>query len=255
MVRHPLTAGEESGPLQLLLDDQDSGFIRCYEGILSGARELPFVLAQYQLSQYSCGHFARHGIEFPSHIRNSVAKRQAEFLAGRLCARLALDAHGHRGGNIAVGSHREPLWPPGLVGSITHSSDHAAALVCPGTMQLGVGIDIERRVEDDGQQALNDLVLAADEAALLRSHAGLLDFNWLLTIVFSAKESFFKAAFAQVGDYFDFDAVRVSSVDILDGRIGMVCTRSLSPRLMQGQQCQAHFKFLDNSSVLTTVQL
>ncbi|MBO6278212.1 MAG: 4'-phosphopantetheinyl transferase, partial [Pseudomonas sp.] len=34
--------------------------------------------------------FARSAIDMPASIQRSVAKRQAEFLAGRLCARAAL---------------------------------------------------------------------------------------------------------------------------------------------------------------------
>jgi enterobactin synthetase component D len=240
---------------QCLFDDPEAGFIRCDERVLPGTQGLPFVLARYQLSRYSSAQFIRHGIEFPLNIRNSVNKRQAEFMAGRLCAKLALEAHGHWNVNIAAGTHRQPLWPAGLVGSITHNSDYAAALVCARTTQLGVGIDIEHRVDDNARHALHDLVLMPAEASLLRSKAGIVDFNWLLTIVFSAKESFYKASFNQVGDYFGFDAVRVADIDIPNGSIDMVCTRTLSTGLRQGQLSLAHFAFLDTSSILTTVRL
>lgn len=231
------------------------GFIRCRTASLPGSPALPYVLARYELGKYSCDQFARHAIAFPPHISKSVAKRQAEFLAGRLCARLALEALGHEGSDVATGSHRQPIWPAGLVGSITHSGEYAAALVRPGTARHGVGIDIERRVDDGGRQALSELAVTRDEAAFLRGHAGMLDFDWLLTVVFSAKESFFKAAFAQVGEFFDFDAVRVSRIDIPGGTIDMACTRTLSPHLLQGQVCAAHVEFLDGASVLTAVRL
>ena len=48
-------------------------------------RSTDFVPAQLGVDD-----FARSAIEMPASIQRSVAKRQAEFLAGRLCARAAL---------------------------------------------------------------------------------------------------------------------------------------------------------------------
>ena len=54
-----------------------------------------------------------------------VAKRQAEYLAGRLCAREAL--HQLCGQALVPGRDEDgvPLWPAGTVGSITHGAGRA----------------------------------------------------------------------------------------------------------------------------------
>ena len=61
------------------------------------------------------------GLALPVTLDKAVQKRKAEFLAGRYCARAALaQLDGSLAVNIGIGANREPLWPPGFVGSITH---------------------------------------------------------------------------------------------------------------------------------------
>src|SRR5262245_29080334 len=66
--------------------------------------------------------------------------RVREFTLGRLCARRALEALGHAPVPILRGPGREPLWPDGLVGSITHTRRYCAAVVAPRTRLVSVGI-------------------------------------------------------------------------------------------------------------------
>lgn len=219
----------------------------------SGA--LPYYLATFQTKHYSPELFSQYGIDFPPHIRSSVTKRQVEFFAGRLCARMILDAYGLERHAVATGKQREPLWPEGLVGSITHSGGYAAAVVCVSKEMLGIGIDIETIVASDARQALIDLVVSARELAFLRSHEGTLGLDCLLTLAFSAKESFFKAAFPQVKRYFDFDAVEIVGIDEAQGLIAFRVVATLSAGLTAGQVHSAHFDFIGGSSVFTAVLL
>ena len=53
-------------------------------------------------------------------IERAVDKRRAEFTRGRACAREALSELGVPPQPIPVGTHRQPVWPLGVVGSITH---------------------------------------------------------------------------------------------------------------------------------------
>lgn len=216
---------------------------------------LPFVLAKFQLARFRPALFDEHAITFPDHIRNSVLKRQAEFIAGRLCARSVLGLQRVPEVPIAIGTHREPLWPEGLIGSITHNGQYAAAIACPSSELMGIGIDIETIIKDDAQQAMVDLVVSAEEAGYLNLTAGGLSFNCLLTLVFSAKESFFKAAFSQVREYFDFDAVKVVEIDAVRRVMRFRCEQTLSERLAQGHFYDARFDILDSASIFTVVLL
>ena len=70
-------------------------------------------------------------------------RRRCEFLAGRACAHAALRAIGGDGLPIGRGAMREPLWPSGVVGSISHAGGLAGAVVAPAGAAWGVGLDIE----------------------------------------------------------------------------------------------------------------
>jgi 4'-phosphopantetheinyl transferase EntD len=216
---------------------------------------LPYFLARFQMGLFTPELFERHAIDYPRHIQNSVVKRQAEFIAGRLCARSILDMYGHGQHVVSVGSHREPLWPTGFIGSITHSGQYAAAIACPDVNIAGIGIDIETIINDDSRQAMIDLVAGADEVRYLLAHPGSIGFDGLLTLVFSVKESFFKAAFPQVRAYFDFDAVRVFDIDPELRTIRFHCEQDLSEQLRRGQTYLAHYDFIGDTSVFTAVLL
>lgn len=216
---------------------------------------LSFFLAKYDIEQYRQGLFDAYAIDMPADVCRSVRKRQAEFLAGRLCARSILEVHGHIGHTVGTGMYREPQWPRGIIGSITHSSYYAAAAACPDTHVMGVGIDIESIISQDQLHDIITLILCADELAYLRSLGHEMDIARLLTLSFSAKECFFKAAFAKVKDYFGFEAVEIVFVDLKRRRLRMRCTRSLSRELKKGSMHEAYFDFLDNATLFTAVVL
>lgn len=231
-------------------------FIRCVVRSLPGAQPaLSYVLAQFQLAHYDPGLFAVHAIDCPPNILNSVPKRQAEYFAGRLCAQAVLRDHGHDNYHVATGAQREPVWPPGLIGSITHNEQYSAALVCRQSALLGVGIDIESIVDGEARLAMIEMIVSPQEAAYLRAQAASLSFDCLLTLVFSAKESFFKAAFAQVHQYFDFDAVRVEHIDVERRLIRLRSAYTLCERLREDNIYLARFDMLDHGAILTAVLL
>src|SRR5258708_8108427 len=64
-------------------------------------------------------------------VAKAVPKRRREFTAGRNCARRALAQLGYPDFALLAGSHGQPLWPPGIAGSITHCDDYCAVAVAP----------------------------------------------------------------------------------------------------------------------------
>lgn len=185
--------------------------------------------AGFQAASFDPAAFARARIACPAQVAGAVRKRQAEYFHGRLCAQAALRAAGHAGAlAVGTGPMREPVWPHGLVGSITHDATLAAAVVVPGTLCRGIGIDIEQPVPASFG-ALHSMVLAPAEQALLAvlaQRAGLAE-GVLLTLVFSAKESFFKATCAAVGRYFGFDALALGGIDPVRAELAFTVTAGL----------------------------
>ncbi|UNE64529.1 4'-phosphopantetheinyl transferase family protein [Xanthomonas oryzae] len=207
--------------------------------------------------QFSLDAFARCAMACPPAIVRSVRKRQAEYFFGRLAARHALhqqDLVVHPDTvQIASGNAREPIWPKTAVGSISHTHRLAMSAVAPADRWRGIGIDLEHLADPDAQAALRATVVNASELALLqRLHdAGDATLDALLTLVFSAKESLFKASFAAVGRYFDFSAAQVTGVDVAAGCLQLRLCESLCPSLPAGHLCPVGFGWVDPQTVVT----
>jgi 4'-phosphopantetheinyl transferase EntD len=147
----------------------------------------------------------------PHTLRHASPKRQRDFLAGRCCAEEALWRLGARSTHVAMAEDRTPIWPDGVVGSITHSGDFAAAAVAWAADVAGLGIDSEQIVDP---AAARDIaaVCMVDEAALFRAAHGR-SFCEFCTLVFSAKEAVFKCLFPLTRKFLEFSDVRITSLD------------------------------------------
>lgn len=135
-------------------------------------------------------------------VRGAVEKRVREFRAGRACARRALKCLGITDFSLVVGPDRAPVWPDGIIGSITHCSDLVAAAVAQRGAIRGLGLDAEPAVPLE--EELVPLVCTQPEIA------GLGD-GWLdwAKAVFCAKEAIFKCLFPVTRVWLDFHDVRV----------------------------------------------
>ncbi len=146
-------------------------------------------------------------------VRNVNQKRRTEFSLGRSCAHQALAKLGTEPQPILRGASREPIWPGGIVGSITHCDGYCAAAVARKTNVSSFGIDAEpiRPVSDD----VFRLIATKPEAAWIgrKEPSARSLIPWEL-LVFSAKESVFKTWFPIVGTWLGFDQVRIEFDEI-----------------------------------------
>lgn len=212
---------------------------------------LSLKLARYDAEGFDLGWFQRDGIFCPDTIIRSVPKRQAEYFFGRLCAREALLAAGLPAQQVLSGPAREPVWPANVIGSITHNARFAAAAIAPKTAYAGIGIDIETVPAPPALAALEQGVLSEAELELLRNGAHQAPLPLLITAVFSAKESFFKACYADVGHYFEFDAVNVRTFDLEQGVIELQQNVHLCPQLPAGMRHRIQLGRLTPDTVCT----
>lgn len=210
-------------------------------------------LARYAAQQFDSSSFAEAGILRPPAIARAVRQRQAEFFWGRLCAQAALADLGLAGIEVGSGAAREPLWPSGTIGSITHSRALAAALALPAGQYRGVGIDVECHADAAALGDVADTVLAPRERRFLRQQHGALSEAMLLSLAFSAKESFYKAVYGAVQRFIDFSAIEIDALDVARGRIGFTVTETLCDAWRCGTPGQAGFELLDDQHVLTGV--
>ncbi|MFE0331644.1 4'-phosphopantetheinyl transferase family protein [Streptomyces sp. NPDC003753] len=132
--------------------------------------------------------------------------RMWEFAAGRTCARRAMRALGLPAAPVLIGVHREPVWPRGIVGSITHCPGYCAAAVALERDLAALGIDAEPH------KALPAGVLEAISAPAERTAVEDLPsgpFCWD-RVLFSAKESIYKAWFTLTHAWLDYTDVFVT---------------------------------------------
>jgi len=210
-----------------------------------------FVIA-FSVAAFTTSAFEQHGVPFPATLQKAVPKRQAEFLMGRLAARHAIEHLGVAAAAPGIGTSREPLWQTGVTGSITHTKDMAGAIAVDSSTVHGIGIDIENVVDADARRALEALAITAEEQALLEARREHLSVDAILTIAFSAKESFFKGTFGTVGRYFDFSAARVTSLHVNSGRLTLTLEEDLAPALPKGCSFTVCFRMLTLDTVVTS---
>lgn len=182
-------------------------------------------------------------IELPPNIKSAVPKRRLEFAAGRSCARQAL-LRGwphYADWSIPIGPHREPVWAPGIVGSISHSAGYASAALADRVHTEGLGLDLQHWLTPETARELESGLAATDEVSEMARALG-----WpsaqALTLVFSAKESIFKCLFSRVGRYFEFLDARIVNIDPVRQTFTARILSDLGPRVPQGHEVEGKFR-------------
>ncbi|MCZ1006938.1 4'-phosphopantetheinyl transferase superfamily protein [Streptomyces lydicus] len=125
-------------------------------------------------------------------VSGAVPKRQKEFGTVRRHARSALSELGIAPAPLLPGPKREPLWPAGIVGAMTHCAGYRAAAVARSADVRTVGLDAEPHLPVDDPGVI-DLITLPEERAQLRRLAGAQPEVCWDRLVFSAKESVYKA--------------------------------------------------------------
>ncbi len=145
-----------------------------------------------------------------------AAKRLADFTAGRLCARYALAELDVDAFPLLVRCDRSPRWPPGIQGSISHTEGFVCAVAARTPDVAGIGVDAEivGRVTSD----LDALIFTARESAFLES-LNAAERARAATIIFSAKEAFYKCQHALTDAWLDFKeaSLELTTDDLLSG--------------------------------------
>jgi len=175
---------------------------------MPGRADIPLYRICFAPAAFSPDSFGEQGITLPPSLQSAAPKRLGEFLAGRLAAREALRPFDLAEHPVAIGAAREPLWPAGLEGSISHSvlAGEGVALCAVRLGKGGLGLDLEAWLEEAQARTLWPGIVDEEEWELLAAGAATAGLTLAegLTLVFSAKESLFKALYPRVGRYFDF---------------------------------------------------
>jgi 4'-phosphopantetheinyl transferase EntD len=147
-------------------------------------------------------------------LGDSVDKRRREFTTARHCARLALGTLGVRPTPVLPGPRGEPLWPEGVVGSMTHCDGYRAAVLGRTAKVVSIGIDAEPN--EPLPPGVLEAVSLPEERAWIRQrslpgHQVCWD-----RLLFCTKEAVYKTWFPLTKRYLDFEDATIT-VDPAEG--------------------------------------
>lgn len=165
---------------------------------------LPSCVVAYETDRFS--HSALLHPQEVLAVRNAVPKRVEEFAAGRACAHRALAELRCEYAPLPRGANRNPIWPEGITGSITHTDGYCGAVAAWHHEIASIGIDAEfiGRVTDD---MLRLICTPAERTRLTamdcapRAEAA--------ALIFSAKEAFYKCQSGAGGELPGFQHVEL----------------------------------------------
>lgn len=167
-------------------------------------------------------------------VGQAVDKRRREFTTARACVREAFRQLGLPPSALTNGPRGEPLWPTGIVGSITHCDGYRACAIARSTQMVTIGIDAEPH--------------AALPEGVLREVATAQELSWLKDrkrdvpgvhwdrLLFSAKESVYKAWFPLAKRWLGFEdaAVAVDASAATFTAQLLVCAPAVAGRRLMG---------------------
>jgi 4'-phosphopantetheinyl transferase EntD len=180
-------------------------------------------------------------------MSQAVPKRVREFAAGRLCARRALEEFGVTGFPVCVAEDRQPIWPDQLLGSITHTAGFCAAAVAERSHCIAVGMDSE--TVGDVTPDIWPTICGPSEAGWIRSLPAASQ-DAAITLIFSAKEAFYKCQYPLTREWLNFHDLIVEPSWIASGEaeVSVRATRRIAfeehARLPMSGRYRLHERFV-----------
>lgn len=153
-------------------------------------------------------------------------KRRKEFLTGRELVQQAFAKLHYPQQDLAVGENSEPLWPDGVTGSITHHKGHVWVVVSTRPMLIGIDLEATSRLK----QPVWPKILTPKELNWIHALPPLEQLP-CATLIFSAKEAYFKMQFPKTQEKLGF----------LEGYIEVT---QIHPTLLEGKACYGEWEII-----------
>lgn len=168
-------------------------------------------------------------------------KRRQEFYSGRWCAFQCLMLQKATDINIPIAEDRSPIWPDNFVGSISHSSRYAAALVGHTEIYQAIGLDIQPSSSPKLADQLKHMILTSNEQSNLWHDE---EKSYIFDLIFSAKETLFKALYPLCRTYFGHHDAEVIRIDTEKNELSIELLISLDDVWKQGSVFNIHYQVL-----------
>lgn len=199
----------------------------------AGYSDVLLIQASYDPAFYRDSLFTDYALPFPSHLSKAVAKRRAEYLASRLCVREALRPFGFANFVLANDADRAPIWPTGIVGSLSHTRACVSLLLAKSSSGKLLGVDCEEIMRPETAAGMRDMIINANEEAVLACSG--LPFATALTAAFSLKESLYKALFPVFRQFMHFNEAEIVACEANLASVTLRLTRALSTEFAVGR--------------------
>lgn len=187
-------------------------------------------------------------LPFPPRLAQAVKKRRAEYLASRFLAREMLQRLGHPHFTLGNAPDRSPCWPDGIAASLSHSN--GIAVLAATRQPLCLGIDVERMMSADTAEETTEMLMTRAERRLLLALP--LPFAAAATLLFSLKESVYKALWPVLHQPMDFQQAALVEVDPSALRARLCLTHHFSEAFTVGTRLEARYQYQEDQ-VLTLV--
>lgn len=151
-------------------------------------------------------------------MRTAGDYRKSEFVAGRGCARAALERAGFAREPILSNEDGLPVWPEGALASISHSRGYCAAIASKSEDFRILGLDLEK-TNRLSPSAIKRSV-HPDEQIYVQSE------QKKASLIFCAKEAFFKAQYPVWHTHANFHDLVLS----VHEELGQITIQSIDPR-------------------------
>lgn len=181
-------------------------------------------------------------------VERAVPNRRREFAAGRACARAGLELLGLETHALPIGPDRRPIWPLGVIGSISHTSGLCCAAVALRSDVRSLGLDVQA-IQEVSEDTWPSICTPAewDRISALAPHHR----QTFAALIFSAKEAFFKAQFEVTGAWVDFTELSVSASG---GRIRLTPSSASIRKLKATHFLEGRY-MVGHDIVITTFQI
>lgn len=164
-------------------------------------------------------------------IQTAVRSRQYEFSTGRMLARRVLAGLGHPSFELLRDEDRVPVWPVGIIGSISHSKNLCMAAAVGAGLFQGVGLDVE---PDEPVESDIERIVCRDAEKPWLDAGGEGERGRRCRIVFCVKEAVYKAFYPRLREFWSFQDVEVA-IDLSDESFEAIVPRSTGFERVNGR--------------------
>jgi 4'-phosphopantetheinyl transferase EntD len=198
--------------------------------------KMPFYCYGLDLSKTLHLHIDQQ-LEHPQKIIQAHPKRQHEYLCGRILAQAVLKHHLDLDQPLTSMHEHLPIWPTHVLGSISHSQNKLIVALSNNANYLG--IDIEHWVTSKFAQESAHLILTPSELELWKVKAfECIDFAQFVSLIFSVKESLYKAVYPIAKQYIDFLEASVVDIDFENQKLRL----AFAPEIRNRHQFLEHYQ-------------